>query len=125
MEVIVDVEGYVVEEFFVLRIFLFVFGNGVVGLEGFLEVFGSVVDFFGEFFVGDFFYEIMVRVVVSVEVKDFGGFGVEDKVDGVFVFVFFFVDYVRDVVMVVEFVVEVVIIIVEKDIIFIMESFSS
>lgn len=125
VEVIVDVEGHVVEELLAPGILLLALGNGVVGLEGLLEVLGSAADLLGELLAGDLLHETTARVVASVEVKDLGGLGVEDKADGVLALVLLLVDHARDVVTVAELVAEAVTITVEKDTTLTTESLSS
>ncbi len=57
VEVVVDVEGQVVEELLAPGVLLLAVGDGVVGLEGLLEVVGSAADLLGELLAGHLLHE--------------------------------------------------------------------
>lgn len=115
VEVVVDVNGQVVEELLAPRVLLLAISNGVVGLEGLLEVLGLAANLLGELLTGHLAHESTARVVTGVEIKSLGGLGVEDKTDGELVLVLLLPHHTRDVVTVAKLVAESVTIGVEKE----------
>ena len=115
VEVVVDIDGHVVEELLAPRILLLALSDGVVGLEGLLEVLRSAADLLGELVAGHLLHETTARVVAGVEVKGLGSLGVEDEADGVLALILLLVDHARDVVTVAELVAEAVTIAVEEE----------
>lgn len=115
VEGVVDVEGGVVEEALVPGVLLLAIGNGVVGGEGLLEVFGAAANLLGELLAGHLLHEATARVVAGVEIKDSGGLGVEDEADGELVLVLLLPHHARDVVTVTELVAESVAVGVEEE----------
>jgi hypothetical protein len=85
VEVIIDLEGEVVEEAFAVRILLLALSDGVVFLEHFLKVSGAAADFFGQLLAGHLPHETTARVMAGVEIKNLGRFAVEHQADGKFV----------------------------------------
>lgn len=115
VEVVVDVNGQVVEKLLAPGVLLLALGNGVVGLEGLLEVLRSATNLLGKLLAGDLLHEATARVVAGVEVQDVGGLGVEDEADGELVLVLLLPHHARDVVTVAELIAESVTIGVEKE----------
>lgn len=106
VEVVIDVERQVVEELLAPGVLLLAIGNGVVGLEGLLEVVRGAANLLSELLAGHLLHKATARVVASVEVKDLGGLGVENKSDGELVLVLLLPHLARDVVTVAELITE-------------------
>lgn len=115
VEVVVDVEGSVVEVLLAPGVLDLAIGDGVVGGEGLLEVLGSAANLLGELLAGDLLHETTARVVAGVEVKDVGSLGVEDKSDGELVLVLLLPHHAGDVVTVAELIAESVTVTVEEE----------
>ena len=111
---VVDVKGQVVEELLAPGVLLLAVGDGVVGLEGLLEVVGLAANLLGELLAGHLLHETTARVVAGVEVKDVGGLGVEDEADGELVLVLLLPHHTGDIVTVAELVAESVTVGVEQ-----------
>ena len=92
------------EEFLAEGVLLFAVGNSIVGGEGLLEGIFRAADFLCQFLTGHLLHEAAAGVVAGVEVKDIGGFGVEDETDGPFLGFFLFPHFAGDVVAVAELV---------------------
>lgn len=125
VEVVVDVNGQVVEELLAPGVLLLAIGNGVVGLEGLLKVLRSAANLLGKLLAGDLLHEATARVVAGVEVQDVGGLGVEDEADGELVLVLLLPHHARDVITVAELIAESVTIGVEKETTLTSQSLSS
>lgn len=115
VEVVVDVDGHVVEELLAPRILLLAIGNRVVGLEGLLKVVRSAANLLGQLLAGHLAHETTSGIVAGVEVQGLGGLGVENEADWVFALVLLLEDHARDVVTVAELIAESVTITVEED----------
>lgn len=106
VEVVVDVDGQVVEELLAPGVLLLAVGNSVVGLECLLEVLRSAANLLGELLTSDLLHEATARVVASVEVQDVGGLGVENEADGELALVLLLPHHAGDVITVAELVAE-------------------
>lgn len=115
VEGVVDVERHVVEETLAPWVLLLAVGNGVVGLEGALEVVGSAANLLGELLAGHLLHETTARVVASVEVKGVGSLGVEDEADGELALVLLLPHHTRDVITVAKLIAETVTVGVEEE----------
>lgn len=115
VEVVINVEGHVVEVLLAPGVLGLAVGDGVVGLEALLEVLGGAANLLGELLAGHLLHETSAGVVASVEVKDLGGLGVEDKADGELALVLLLPHHAGDVITVTEVIAESLAIGVEED----------
>ncbi|KAH6609442.1 hypothetical protein Trco_002788 [Trichoderma cornu-damae] len=115
VEVVVDVEGQVVEELLAPGVLLLALGDGVVRLERLLEVLRSAANLLGELLARNLLHEAAAGVVARVEVQDVGGLGVEDEADGELVLVLLLPHHAGDVVAVAELIAEPVTVGVEEE----------
>lgn len=125
VEGVINVKRHVVEETLAPWVFLLAVGDGVVGLEGALEVVGSAANLLGELLAGHLLHETAARVVASVEVKGVGGLGVEDEADGELALVLLLPHHTRDVITVTKLIAETVTISVEEETTLTAEGFGS
>lgn len=114
VEVIINVEGGVVEILLAPRILLLAVGNGVVRLKGLLEVVWSTANLLGELDTGHLLHEPSARVVTGVEVENLGGLGVEYQANGELVLLLLLPHHTRDVITVTELIAKSVAVSIEK-----------
>lgn len=115
VEVVVDVEGPVVEELLAPGVLLLAVGDGVVRGKRLLEVLGRAANLLGELLARHLLHEAAARVVARVEVERVGGLGVEDEADGELAGVLLLPHHARDVVAVAQLVAEAVAVSVEQE----------
>lgn len=124
VELVVELEGHVVEETLVPGVLLFAIGDEVVLVEGLLEGCFAAADFGNELGAGHLLHQATAGVVTGVEVQDLGGLAVEDKTDGPLALLLFFPHLAGDVVAVAELVREALAVGVEEETTLTTEGFS-
>ena len=82
VELVVDVEGHVVEEALVPGVLLLAVGNEVVLVKGLLEGSVAAANLLGELLAAHLLHETTARVVAGVEVENLGGLAVQHQADG-------------------------------------------
>jgi len=115
VELVVELEGHVVEETLVPGVLLLAIGDEVVLVEGLLEGCFAAADLGNELGAGHLLHQATARVVTGVEVKDLGGLAVEDETDGPLALLLLFPHLAGDVVTVTELVRETLALGVEEE----------
>lgn len=125
VELVVELEGHVVEEALVPGVLLLAVGDEVVFVEGLLEGSFAAADFGNELGAGHLLHQAAAGVVTGVEVQDLGGLAVEDETDGPLALLLFFPHLARDVVAVAKLVGKALAVGVEEETTFTAEGFGS
>ena len=125
VELVVELEGHVVEEALVPGVLLLAVGDEVVLVEGLLKGCFAAADFGNELGAGHLLHQAAAGVVTGVEVQDLGGLAVEDETDGPLALLLFFPHLAGDVVAVAELVGEALAVGVEEETTFTAKGFGS
>lgn len=123
VELVVELEGHVVEEALVPWVLLLAVSDEVVLVEGLLEGCFAAADFSNELGAGHLLHQAAAGVVAGVEVQDCGSLAVEDETDGPLALLLFFPHLAGDVVAVAELVRETLAVSVEEETTFAAEGF--
>lgn len=124
VELVVELEGHVVEETLVPGVLLLAVSDEVVLVEGLLEGCFATADFGNELGAGHLLHQAAAGVVAGVEVQDLGGLAVEDETDGPLALLLFFPHLAGDVVTVAELVREALAVGIEEETTLTAEGFS-
>jgi len=82
VELVVNIEGHVVEEALVPGILLFAVGDEVVLVKGILKGSIAAANLLGQLLAGHLLHEATTGVMASVEVENLGGLAVQHQADG-------------------------------------------
>lgn len=115
VELVVDVEGQVVEETLAPGVLLLAFRNSVVVAESLLELLRTAANLLGQLLASHLPHQATASVVTGVEVQDVGGLAVEDETDRPLVLLLLLPHLGRDVVTVTQLIGETLTVAVEQE----------